>query len=43
MMGSISLWRLLEGSIPFVDLRDYGIRTRYVLGHPGESLGKRVG
>jgi len=32
-----------NGSIPFVDLEDYGVRTRYVLEHPGESVGKRIG
>ncbi|KAL2061876.1 hypothetical protein VTL71DRAFT_7254 [Oculimacula yallundae] len=31
------------GTIPFVDVDDYGVRTRYVLEHPEECVGKTIG
>lgn len=32
-----------EGEIPFVDLGDFGIRTRWVFEHPGQCVGKKLG
>jgi hypothetical protein len=31
-----------EGCIPFVNLDDYGVRTRYVFENPGECVGKTI-
>ena len=34
---------IANGSIPFVDLDDYGVRTRYVFENPAECVGKSIG
>ncbi|KAH7313188.1 hypothetical protein BKA65DRAFT_574281 [Rhexocercosporidium sp. MPI-PUGE-AT-0058] len=32
-----------KGAIPFVDVEDYGVRTRYAFENPGECVGKTIG